>query len=384
MNLYEFQAKNTLNLYVPFPKGEFTSNPEEAYEIARRLEPPVVIKPQGPFGGRGKLGKIYFADTLDEAKKFARRLLREKIKGKKVYGVLVEKKIVDIKRELYFAIKVNRSKRCYAAIASRKGGIDIEDVPPEEAMEMLTDPLFGFHQYDAIEIAKWLGYSGKQMRDLANIFVDVYHEVRKYNALLIDINPLAETYDEKFIALDARLTVDGNAIRKHDDFKAIKEGRLEKVELKAYESRLGYVKLDGNLGIIGNGAGLVMFWVDWVKRLATKYGLMDKVGPADFLDVGGGADIGRMEVALDILLEDPTVEVAAILMFTGVTRFDEMAKAIANKKKKIDESNKPLFVAADGNKAKEGAQILQDSGIEASTDLFGTLEKAVRRAGGLE
>ncbi len=373
MKLFEYEAKKIFSRYkIPIPLGELTTFPAQAQEIAIRLDAPVVIKAQVLVSGRGKAGGILSAQSPEEAKLATKRLLRTEVRGIRIRSLLVEEKI-PILKELYFGITVDRSKRSYIAISSAEGGMEIEEIAtatPEKIIKVLIDPLLGFRHYHARQIAKKLGYVGRQMMELATIFLKQYRIAMDYDAELIEMNPLIETPEGKFVAADTRLIIDDSALYRHHEFKRrlIKDKtKLTLQEFEARKSGLAYVKLEGNIGVIGNGAGLVMATMDVVQR----YG----GSPANFLDVGGGASAKKMAVALNLVFSDPQVRVVFINILGGITRCDEIAKGILEAKSCIG-FLKPMVVRLMGTNEEEGRRIL----TEASVPVLDSMEEAAEKA----
>jgi succinyl-CoA synthetase beta subunit len=378
MKLYEHEAKTIFQKYeIPTPRGEPATSHTLVKEITAKLGVPVAIKAQILVSGRGKAGGILFANSPEEAEDAAKRLLGVEIKGVKVKEVLVEEKIVA-RNELYFGITTDRAKCSYVAIASSEGGIDIEEVSmtmPEKIVKVFIDPAYGFHPYHAYHVAGKLGYAGSQMRDLATIFVKLYRIAMDYDAELIEINPLIETVEGKFVAADSRLLIDDNALYRHPEYqkRLIQEGETElsAQEIEAQKAGLAYVKLDGNIGIIGNGAGLVMATLDAVQFYGGK--------PANFLDVGGGASVDMMALALNIVLSDPKVEAVFINILGGITRCDEVAKGILEAKKRVG-FTKPIVIRLVGTNEEEGRRILTEAGIHFLDSMEEAAMKAVEIA----
>jgi len=373
LKLHEYEAKEIFSKYgMPVPKGGLATSPEQAQDIATKLGVPVAIKVQVLVSGRGKAGGILFASSPLETEVLTRRLLDAEIKASRVQSVLVEEKLI-VRKELYFGITIDRSTQNYAAIASSEGGMDIEEVAaatPEKIVKVLINPLYEFRSYHACQIARKLGYSGNQLRDLTQIFVQLYRVVTDYDAELTEINPLVETVEGKFVVADARLLIDDNALHRHPEYKErLVEQRTELSprETEAQKSGLAYVSLDGNIGVIGNGAGLVMATLDVVQL----YG----GSPADFLDVGGGASADKMTLALDLVLSDPKVKVVFINILGGITRCDEIAKGILEAKKRIG-FVKPMVIRLVGTNEEEGRRIL----IEAGIHVLNSMEEAAVRA----
>ncbi len=349
-----------------------------ALEVAAKINAPVAIKAQVLVGGRGKAGGILFATSPREAELAAERLLSSEIGESKVRSVLVEKRI-SIEKELYFGITVDRSNRCYVAIASSEGGIDIEEVAavvPEKIVKVSIDPLEGFNLPQARRIAERLGYSGSQMQNLATIFLGVYKVAMDCDAELAETNPLVEMLNGRFVAADARLIIDDNALYRHPEFRTrlIEEAETElsPLELEARNRGLAYVKLKGNVGVIGNGAGLVMATLDTIQSHGGK--------PANFLDVGGGASADVMAAALNLVFSDPGVEVVLINILGGITRCDKVAEGILEAREQIG-FLKPVVVRLVGTNEEEGERILTQAGINVLDSMETAAKRAVEIAG---
>ena len=372
MKLLEHEAKSIFSKYeIPVPKGELATSPSEARKIAAKLNTPVAIKAQIPVAGRGKAGGILFADSPVKAEIAAKKLLNTQIGGIEVNSVLVEEEI-SVLRELYFGITVDRSSRSYVAVASSEGGMEIEEIAarmPEKISKTFIDPFYGFHSYQARQIATKLGYEGKQMLNLARILFKQYEVAMDYDAELAEMNPLIETSDGKFVAADTRLIIDDNALYRHPEFKKrlTENVELPPEELEARRSGLAYVKLEGNIGVIGNGAGLVMATLDAIQLYGGE--------PANFLDVGGGASADKMATALNIVLSDPGVEVVFVNILGGITRCDEVAKGILEAKRRTG-FRKPMVIRLMGTNEEEGRRILTDAGVH----VLHSMEEAARRA----
>jgi succinyl-CoA synthetase beta subunit len=374
LKLFEHEAKTIFSKYkIPTPKGELVTSPARALETAAEINAPVAIKAQVLVAGRGKAGGIIFSTSPREAELAAKKLLSTEIKGFKVRSVLVEEKI-PIEKEVYFGITVDRSNRCYVAIASSEGGMDIEEVAaatPEKIVKVFIDPLQAFHIHHARRIAKRLGYSGSRMQNLATIFLRLYNVAIDCDAELAETNPLVETPDRKFVAADARLIIDDNALYRHPEFRGRlieeAEAALPPLELEARKRGLAYVKLEGNVGVIGNGAGLVMATLDAIQLHGGR--------PANFLDVGGGASADVMAAALNLVFSDLGVEVVLINILGGITRCDEVANGILEVKRNVG-FLKPVVVRLVGTNEEEGRRILTEAGIL----VLDSMEEAARRA----
>jgi len=378
LKLHEHEAKTIFEKYdIPTPRGKLTTSSTLVKEVTAKLGVPTVVKAQILVSGRGKAGGILFANSPEEAENAAKRLLGSEIKGVKVKEVLVEEKIAA-KKELYLGITTDRAKCSYVAIASSEGGMDIEEVAvtmPKRIVKVFIDSTYGFRLYHAHQIARKLGYMGSQMRDLATIFLKLYKIAMDYDAELIEINPLIETVEGKFVAADSRILIDDNALYRHPEYKERlipeEDTELSAQEVEAQKTGLAYVKLDGNIGIIGNGAGLVMATLDAVQFYGGR--------PANFLDVGGGASSDMMASALNIVLSDPKVEVVFINILGGITRCDEVAKGILEAKKRVGFA-KPIVIRLVGTNEEEGRRILTEAGIHFLDSMEEAAVKAVEIA----
>jgi succinyl-CoA synthetase beta subunit len=360
LKLYEYEAKNTLTQYgIPVPQGALITNANRATEAAAKLKPPFAAKSQVLVAGRGKAGGILFADSSEEAEKAAEKLLKTAIKGIPVKKVLIEEKL-PVKKELYFGVTIDRFARSYVAIGSAVGGMEIETTAaktPQTVLKILINPQHGFRSFHARQIARKLGYSGAQLVELARIFERFYQAGMDYDAELIEINPLAETDEGGFVALDARIIMDDNALFRHKEYKRrLLEEERDRApqETEAVRKDLAYVKLEGNIGIIGNGAGLVMATLDMIRYYGGK--------PADFLDVGGGAPAERIAAALHIVLSDANVKALFVNILGGITLCDDVARGIIEATKK-DATTKPVVVRLVGTNEEEGKRILAEAGI---------------------
>ncbi len=371
MKLFEYEAKTILAKYgIPTPMGGLAINVSQAREIATKLKPPFAIKAQVLVAGRGKAGGILFVDSVSDAEKGAERLLNMRIKGIPVKSVWIEEKI-QIKKELYLGVTIDRVNRSHVAIASAVGGMKIEEIAteaPKIVIKFLINPQHGFHSFHARQIARKIGYSGSQLSTLGKIFESLYRAGMDYDAELIEMNPIVETFDGKFVAADARIIVDDNALFRHQQYKKRLEGgsELTPQELAAIRNDLAYVKLDGNIGVIGNGAGLVMATLDTIQY----YG----GNPANFLDVGGGATSEKMAAALNIVLSDPNVIALFINILGGITRCDEVARGILKAKEKTGVT-KPVVIRLVGTNEEEGKRMLTEAGIH----VLESMEKAAQK-----
>jgi len=373
MKLFEYEAKTILKKNgIPTPNGDLATSPAQAREIAAKIGKPVAVKAQVLVAGRAKAGGILFTASSEEAEKVAQKLLGTSLKGIRVQAVWLEEKI-SAKKELYFSVTVDRAKRCYVAMASTEGGVDIEEVAaksPEKIVKVYVDPAYGFRPYHARQIAQKLGYSGSQMLDLASVFHRFFQTAVEQDAELAEMNPLIEQTDGKFVAADARIIIDDNALYRHPDFKKrpFEEAELTPQEQEAQKAGLAYVKLDGDIGIIGNGAGLVMATLDAIQLQGGR--------PANFLDVGGGATADMNAVALNIVLSDPNVKVVFINILGGITRCDEFANGILEAKRKL-EFTKPMVIRLVGTNEEVGRRLLTDAGIHVLDSMEEAAKKAV-------
>lgn len=358
MKLLEYEAKRILAKYgIPTPKGSLATSVTQACEIAKTLKPPLVVKAQVPVAGRGKAGGILFAESVADVERAAEKLLNMQIKGIPVRSLWVEEKVYA-EKELYFGMTVDRLNKTYVVIGSTEGGMEIEEVAektPEKVSKFPVDPLRGFRPYHARQMAKRMGYNGNKLSTLANIFHSLYRAGFDHDAELIEMNPLAETREGNFVAVDARIIIDDNAMFRHPEYKERPlEGELSPQEIEAAKNDLAYVKLDGDIGVIGNGAGLVMATLDAIQLYGGK--------PANFLDVGGGAPSEKIAAALSIVLSDPNVKAIFINILGGITRCDEVARGILQAKEKLG-IEKPVVIRLVGTNEEEGKRILTEAGI---------------------
>lgn len=373
MRLFEFEAKDALRkVGLPLPRGRLAQTPDEAEKAATELACPVVIKVQILAGGRGKAGGIKPADSPKEARKVAEQLLGATIRGCTVRQVLVEERLI-IAQEIYLGITVDRARRQPVAICSAMGGVDIEQVAeqhPEKIARILLDPVLGLREFEARKLAKTAGFEGQALLQIAALTMQLWKVFVENDAELTEINPLVVTSDGKFIAADARLNVDDSSLFRHKALTdRVDAGVSEQTELEqqAAKSGMTYVELNGSIGIIGNGAGLVMATMDAVQY----YG----GAPANFLDVGGGATADRMTQALSIVLSHPAVKAVFINILGGITRCDEMARGIVGAQKSLPRKT-PIIIRMIGTREKEGAEILQ----AAKIPFLDTMDAAARLA----
>jgi succinyl-CoA synthetase beta subunit len=372
LKLFEYEAKEIAQQYdLPVPKGLVASNAQEAKEAFLKLNQPCMIKAQVLVAGRGKAGGIRPASSDEEASKVAESLLSMTIKGERVAKVLVEQKLAS-RHERYVSIVVDRSSKCFTLLCSSEGGVDIEQVAannPEKIIRHKIDPIIGLQEFESRFVAKKLGYSGKQMNQVSSIIAKLYQITVDYDAELIESNPLIETENGELIAADLRILVDDNSLFRHPKFlERMKtfEPDMTPLEVNAREKGLAFVELDGEVGIIGNGAGLVMATLDMILDYKGK--------PANFCDVGGGASEERIASALEIVLANPKVKVLLINIMGGITRCDDVANAILDIQKRMGIS-KPMVIRLVGTNEVEGQRILAAAGIPS----LNTMEEAAAK-----
>ncbi len=374
MKLFEYEAKDLLKKQgIPIPRGACADSTSKATQVASLFQGPYVVKAQVLVAGRGKAGGIQFANTVDEVEQTTRSILGREIRGLRVGRVIIEERI-QIARELYFGITVDRSHHCYVAIASTEGGIDIEEVAsttPEKITKLPISPIIGFRKHHALHMAATLGYNGKRMVDLSAIFEKSFKLVVESDAELFEMNPLVEAVDGRFVAADARLIIDDNALYRHPQYSARlaseAQTELTLTEIAANKAGLAYVQLDGNVGLMGNGAGLVMATLDMIKHYGGQ--------PANFLDVGGGASEKQIVAAFELLLEDPNTTVVFINILGGITRCDDVARGILMTKERT-RLIKPIVVRLVGTNQEEGRSLLRKAGIR----VLDSMEEAARAA----
>jgi len=376
MKLYEYEAKQILQKYgLPIPKGVIISSHKEVVSAWEKLGGNVVLKAQVLVGGRGKAGAIKFPESIEEAKQLAQKLFSMKVKGLPVARILVEEK-VRIKRELYLGMTFDRSLKRFVIICSPMGGIEIEEIAmshPEAIKVIPIDPFIGVRPYHAMEVCKHLKLKKENYKELSAILFNMYKAAMDHDAELIEFNPLVLTEDGKVMCVDARLNIDDNATFRH--MELVSEERmkyeLSDEEIEARKYGLSYVKLDGDIGILGNGAGLVMATMDMVNLYGGKV--------ANFLDIGGGASKEQIEKGLSILIKDPRLKVLLVNVLGGITRCDEVAKAIVSTIEKF-KIKIPMVVRLVGTNEELGREILEEKGIHVLSDMEEAVKKAVELA----
>src|ERR1700732_1805650 len=384
MDLFEYQAKELFAKHnVPTPPGRVTTSPEEARAIAAEIGRPVMVKARGKTGGPGKAGGVKYAATPDDAYSHAKNILGLDIKGHVVKKLLVSE-ASDIAEEDYISFLLDRANRTYLAMCSVEGGVEIEEVAatkPERLAKVPVDAVKGVDVAFARSIAEQ-GHLPAEVLDAAAVTIAKLWEVFvAEDATLVEVNPLVRTPDDQILALDGKVTLDANADFRHPDHAQFEDrDATDPLELKAKEHDLNYVKLDGEVGIIGNAAGLVMSTLDVVAYAGEKHG---GVKPANFLDIGGGASAEVMAAGLDVVLGDEQVKAVFVNVFGGITACDEVANGIVSALKILgDAATKQLVVRLDGNNVDEGRRILAEANHPLVTE-GATMDEAADTAAAL-
>ncbi|HMK95548.1 MAG TPA: ADP-forming succinate--CoA ligase subunit beta [Candidatus Limnocylindrales bacterium] len=376
LNLTENEAKQEFfKCGIPVPKGVIVTDSKQTLLSVSNLNPPYMVKAQVPVGGRGKAGGIIAAKSVDEAEEAVAKLLGTQIKNLPVRQVLIEEKLSIIK-ELYLGITVDRFNRGYVALASAVGGVEIEEVAektPKSIIRTMVDPQLGIRSFHSLSIAKQLGYSGRQLVELSVIIQKLFRACVESDSEMVEINPLVETETGSFVAADARMVIDDNALFRHPEYEAKEAQTLSPEEALALKNNLAYVKLDGDIGVVGNGAGLVMATLDLLNLFGGK--------PANFLDLGGGATVESIKAALEIVMADPATKSIIVNVLGGITRCDEVAIGIIEAAKDA-KAKKPLAVRLVGTNQKLGQRILTDAGIKVSSSMEEAARQAVEFAAG--
>jgi succinyl-CoA synthetase beta subunit len=384
MKIHEYQAKSLLRAYnVPVPNGDVADTPEKAREIAKSLNKVSIVKAQIHAGGRGKGGGVKIAKTPDDAFTAAKAILGMQLvthqtgpEGIKVQKVLVEE-TSNIKKELYLGMVVDRAsnKECVVFMASEAGGMDIEEVAkntPEKIIKCAVPPAVGFSPFEARKLAYGLGLGDKALSaQFANIAKGLYQLFMDKDASLVEINPLVLTAEGNLIAVDAKINFDDDGLFRHPDIKELRdENEEDPLEVIAKNAGVNYIKLDGNIACMVNGAGLAMTTMDLIKMAGGE--------PANFLDVGGGANPDQIEKAFKILTSDPNVKAILVNIFGGILRCDRVANGIVQAAKNID-MKLPMVIRLQGTNVEEGKKILKESGLKftVADGLYEAAEKVV-------
>ena len=387
MKIHEFQAKELLRRYdVAVPKGRVATSPEAAADIASDIGGKVIVKAQVHAGGRGKGGGVKLADNPDDAKTAAAAIIGMQLithqtgpQGQKVKQVLVEE-ASEIAREFYLGMTLDRAQSKVVVMASQEGGVEIEEIAtrsPEKILMETVDPAVGFQAFQARRLAFELGLTGPQARSATNLIVALYHAYQGSDCSLAEVNPLVLTAEDRVVALDAKINFDDNALYRHQDLQALRDwDEEENLEVEASEFDLNYIRLDGNIGCMVNGAGLAMATMDIIKLAGGD--------PANFLDVGGGASAETVENGFRILLKDPNVEGILINIFGGIVRCDRVAQGVIQARKKL-EIDVPIVVRLAGTNADVAGKMLENSGLNFTVGdgLKDAAEKVVAASGAL-
>ena len=385
MDLFEYQARDLFEAHqIPVLAGAVATTPDQAQAAAAKIGGKVVVKAQVKVGGRGKAGGVKLAENADDAKEKAAAILGMDIKGHTVHKVMIAQ-AAPIDSEYYLAILLDRANRNFLVMASVAGGMEIEEVAhktPEKLAKVGINPNIGIDKAKALEIAKGGQFPADVLDQVADVLVKLWQAFIKEDATLMEINPLVKTSDGKVIALDGKVTLDDNSTFRHPEHeKLVDHDSTNPLEKLAKEKDLNYVKLEGQVGIIGNGAGLVMSTLDVVAYAGEKYG----VKPANFLDIGGGASAEVMANGLSIILGDSDVKSVFVNVFGGITACDAVANGIVQALEMLgSKATKPIVVRLDGNNVELGRKILNDANhplVQQLETMDGAAAKAAELAG---
>lgn len=377
MRLHEYQAKERVRLYgIPTPRGEVAATAEQAYEVASRLGGRVAVKAQVHVGGRGKAGGIALAESPDGARAAASRILGMRIKGLVVTKVLVEE-AVDVVKEYYMGITVDRARRSIVVMVSSEGGVDIEEVAartPEKIARTWVSPGDELHPWEARALALRSGFERAAIPGAGAYLAGLFRLFVREDASLAEINPLMLTADGRVIAADAKITIDDNALFRHPQYQALSEEDADDpLEQEAHRRGLTYVKLDGDIGVIGNGAGLVMATLDAI--------ISEGGNAANFLDIGGGARADVVKNALELILTDGRVRAILVNVFGGITRCDEVASGLLSAAESVG-VKVPMVVRLAGTREEEGRALIRKAAVAAADTMADAARQAVRLAAG--
>jgi succinyl-CoA synthetase beta subunit len=384
MKIHEYQAKQTLAKFsVATPRGEVAYSPEEARAVAERVGGAVVIKAQIHAGGRGKAGGVKLAHNPNEAERMANEMLGKKLvtiqtgpEGRVVKRVLVEESL-EVARELYLGLVIDRASARPVFVASNEGGVEIEVVAaehPERILKEFIDPALGLQPFQARKLAFGLELDAKLVNEAVRFFSSLYQAMIATDASLVEINPFALTRDGRLLALDAKMNFDDNALYRHKDIRELRDlDEEDPLEVKASSYNLNYIRLDGNVGCMVNGAGLAMATMDIIQYAGGR--------PADFLDVGGGANEEQVRRGFEIILSDANVRAVLINIFGGIMRCDIVANGVVAAVKSLG-IEVPVVVRLEGTNVELGQQILRESGLnfEVANDMKEAAEKVVSAA----
>lgn len=378
MKLHEYQSRDLLSSFgVPVPKGEVTDNPTNALEIAQDLGGRVVVKAQVLMGGRGKAGGVKLFNSAQEAADFTKELIGKRlVSPQNPTGMVVEKvlisELIDIEKEFYIAVLLDRAEQKDVIMISARGGMDIEEVAekdPHAIVKLHVDPKWGLSDYEIRDAIKQAKIDARAEKQLVSLIKSLYKAYKENDCTLVEINPCALTPDGRVIAADAKVAIDDNALFRHPNFAEVSsESAEDPIEAEAAKQGIAYVKLDGEIGVIGNGAGLVMLTLDEVARAGSK--------AANFLDVGGGAQSERVKECVQLVLMNEKVKALLINIFGGITRGDEVAKGVVQA---IQELNVkiPIVVRVEGTNADQAKQILSGANLIPADSVQEAAEKVV-------
>ncbi len=377
MKLFEFEAKNILKQYgIAIPQGKIAIKPAEAQAIAQVVGKPAVVKSQILVSGRGKAGGIVFVSNGAEARDAAAKLLGSNVKDCIVERLLVEEKL-DVVAQFYASLAIDRQTKTYIALASISGGVDIEEVAqtsPEKIARYQIDITAGFSKKDAMKMLSRFNLDKDDFNALAESLSTIYTVALDYDAELVELNPLVKTLSGRFAAADARIIVDDNAVFRHPELVARDSLAIEDSprEIEAKKQKLAYLDLDGDIGIVGNGAGLVMATVDMVRLAGGK--------PGNFLDLGGGGQAEKTKLGIMLVMSKPEIKVVLVNILGGITRCDLVAEAIVQA---LNESTtkKPLAIRMSGTNEDEAAHILRQAGISSYRGMDEAVKEVVKLGG---
>ncbi len=375
MKLHEYQSKTIFSKYgISIPKGRVAATAHEARQVAEELGGRVVIKAQVLVGGRGKAGGVKLAKDPAEAEQLATQILSMEIKGLPVRKVLVDEASA-IEQEIYFAITNDRAAKKPVMIASAAGGIDIEEVAaktPEKIVKLHIDPLLGLREYQARDVAVAIDLPREYMKDFVKIAMGLWEVYKSTDATLAEINPLVITKDNKLVALDGKMMIDDSALFRHPELNEMRDTDEDApAEIEARKYGLSFIKLDGDIGCMVNGAGLAMTSMDVIKLFGGE--------PANFLDVGGGAPAEKVAAAMRIILTDPNVKAVLFNIFGGITRCDEVARGILTAMDEV-KPKVPMVVRLVGTNAEEGRKLLENANMITAETLADAARKSVEAA----
>jgi succinyl-CoA synthetase beta subunit len=377
LKLHEYQSKNIFAEYgIPIPRGKIATTPQEAFQIAKEIGKPVVVKSQVLVGGRGKAGGIKLAKTPEEAEQYASNILGMDIKGLTVKKVLIDP-AASIENEIYLGITTDRAARRTVIMASAAGGVDIEEVAattPEKIIRVHVDPFLGLRDYQARDIASSIGLPREAWKQFIDIARNLYTAYRENDATLAEVNPLVVQSDNSLLAVDGKMVIDDNALFRLPRLAEMRDLDEESpAEQQARQAGLSYVDLEGEIGCMVNGAGLAMTTMDMIKLFGGQ--------PANFLDIGGGAQSDKVATALRLILSDPNVKAVLINIFGGITRCDEVARGILKAMEEV-KPQVPFVVRLVGTNEAEGRAILSEAKLITANTLAEAAQKSVKAAQG--